>query len=267
MLFAIRDDDTCFFTKPEELSKAYDFVKDGTISLSCVPYCFPYHKDSNPFNTNVEPGYYNIEDNPELIDFLKNGIVSSKFEIMLHGFSHEYKKIGEEYMAEMIWKSKHQISDELAHGKKHMEHLLGINIETFVAPNNLADDKCISVLEDLGMNFSGTIWKKFGDRRCDLYYLRNHIHRTLYHLKYKMPFSGVYHYKHHLELYAHNIRNFDDAMRIYERCKQENHPFVIYNHYWDLNANPERKKLMSQIYDFVIEDGCHLVPMSECFKY
>lgn len=266
MLFAIRDDDTCFFTKPDELSEAYDFVKEGTISLSCIPYCFPYHKDTNPFQTNVDPGYYDIEDNGALVDYVRTGIEHSRFEIMLHGFSHEYKKISDKYQAEMIWKSKSQISDELTRGKKHLEDLFGVNIRTFVAPNNLVDKKCVSVLEDLGLNFSGTIWKRFGDRKCDRYYLRNYIHRTIYHCIYKMPFSGIYYYKHHLELYAHNVRNYDDAIRVFERCKQENHPFVVYNHYWDLNANPAKKRLMEKIYDFAMNNGCRLVPMSECFK-
>lgn len=44
MLFAIRDDDTSFFTKPGELESAYDFVTEGTVSLSVVPFAVPHHE-------------------------------------------------------------------------------------------------------------------------------------------------------------------------------------------------------------------------------
>lgn len=266
MFFAIRDDDTCFFTKPDELSSAYDFVDNGTISLSCVPYCFPYHKDANPFKTDFELGYYDISNNPELIKFLKAGIESERFEIMLHGYSHEYKRINGSYQAEMIWKSKSQLDEELTLGKKHLEEIFDVKIETFVAPNNLINKYCVSVLENLGLNYSGTIWKHFGDRKCDRYYIRNYLHRTFYYLRHKMPYSGVYRYKQHLELYAHSIRNEQDAMRIYNRCKKDNLPFVIYNHYWDLNSNPKKKEMIKRIYNYIISDGCRLVPLSECFK-
>ena len=44
MKFAIRDDDTSCFTKPEDLEMAYDFIKTGAVSLSVVPYAVPHHE-------------------------------------------------------------------------------------------------------------------------------------------------------------------------------------------------------------------------------
>ena len=62
MLFAIRDDDTSYFTKPEELRKAYDFVKEGIISLSVVYNTVPIHKDNVfPYGENLEYKLYTIE--------------------------------------------------------------------------------------------------------------------------------------------------------------------------------------------------------------
>lgn len=55
MKFAIRDDDTCFFTKPSDLEKAYDFIDKGCISLSVVPYTVPIHKDDVfPYGEGIE---------------------------------------------------------------------------------------------------------------------------------------------------------------------------------------------------------------------
>ena len=43
-------------------------------------------------------------------------------------------------------------------------------------------------------------------------------------------------------------------------------PFVIYTHYWQLNIDEKAKKLIKQIYNYVIKDGAEIVPLSECFK-
>lgn len=43
-------------------------------------------------------------------------------------------------------------------------------------------------------------------------------------------------------------------------------PFVIYTHYWQLNTDEKAKKLIKQIYNYVIKDGAEIVPLSECFK-
>ena len=54
MIFAIRDDDTSFFTKPQELEAAYDFITEGCVSLSAVPFSVPYHKQSKPYGEGYE---------------------------------------------------------------------------------------------------------------------------------------------------------------------------------------------------------------------
>lgn len=59
MKFAIRDDDTSFFTRPEELLSAYDFVAEGPISLSVVPRTVPHHEKGvpPPMERGSPPGF------------------------------------------------------------------------------------------------------------------------------------------------------------------------------------------------------------------
>ncbi len=91
MRFAIRDDDTSFFTKPEELEKAYDFVQEGPISLSVVPCTVPHHeKGVLPYGEGIPFGYYPVGDNSELVDYLRH---NRNYDLMLHGYTHEYQQI------------------------------------------------------------------------------------------------------------------------------------------------------------------------------
>lgn len=265
MFFAIRDDDTCFFTKPDDLDKAYDFMdREGVVSLSTVPYTFPYHKDNNPYGVEAESKYYDIAMNTDLIDYLKANIAEEKYEIMLHGYTHEYKKIGDKWYPEMLWKDKNQIRKELSDGKKHLEDVLQCKIKTFVAPNNIITAKGITALEELGLNLSGTIWKK-PDRRIDRFYLHNYLHRACYSLSHGYPYSGVYLYSNHKELYAHKLRDYDYVEKICYECWNKGYNFVLYTHYWELNNNPKQKELLQKIYNKALDIGFEMAPLSKCF--
>ncbi len=264
MKFAIRDDDTCFFTKPSELEDAYDFIDKGCISLSVVPYTVPIHKDNVfPYGEGIDYGFYDINSNPELLDYLRNQVANGKYDILLHGYSHEYSKVNEIWTAEMIWKSQQQLERELTKGKRHLEELLGKRISVFVAPNNSINQKAISVIEELGMNYSGIIQKN--DRKINARYLINFIRRWGYRAVLKIPYPGVLNYGKHKELIAFTLDNYDRLIKEYQACKKRGEPFVVYSHYWQINQNPNIKELLMRITDYVIKDGAELVPLSECF--
>ena len=93
MKFAIRDDDTSFFTKPEELEKAYDFVQNGPVSLSVVPYTVPIHRDDVfPYgrgNAALPHVSYPLSGNTVLVDYLREAVKTGKYDILLHGYSHQ----------------------------------------------------------------------------------------------------------------------------------------------------------------------------------
>lgn len=264
MKFAIRDDDTCFFTKPSELENAYDFIDKGCISLSVVPYTVPIHKDNVfPYGQGIDYGFYDINSNPELLDYLRNQAANGKYDILLHGYSHEYSKVNGIWTAEMIWKSQQQLEQELTKGKRHLEELLGKKISVFVAPNNAINQKAISVIEELGMNYSGIIQKH--DRKINTRYLINFVRRWGYRAVLKIPYPGVLNYGKHKELIAFTLDNYDRLVKEYQACKKRGEPFVVYSHYWQINQNPNIKELLMRITDYVIKDGAELVPLSECF--
>lgn len=266
MFVAIRDDDISYFTEPEELQAAYDFLSENDcVSLSIVPYTFPVHKDSVfPYGEEICNGYYDIADNTKLISFIKEKIRKGQYDCLLHGYSHEYQLRGNQWIAEMKWKSKEQLEKELAEGKQHLEMLLGVPISVFVAPNNSIDKKAISVIEELKMDYSGIIM--YGDRKISFQYVTNYIKRWSFRLIKKIQYPGILNYGKHKELAAYTVDDYERLVYEYNVCKKKNAPFVIYTHYWQLNQDEKAKKLLRRIYRYVIKDGAQVVPLTQCFE-
>lgn len=262
--FAVRDDDTSFFTDPLELEKAYDFIKEGCISLSVVPFTVPIHKDCvYPYGKEIEYGYYDVLKNESLVNYLTMNVNNRKYEICLHGYSHEYRKETERWFPEMIWKDKERLFSEMKIGKAHLENGFNTHVSVFVAPNNAIDKKGISAVEKLGMNFSGII--QFADRKVSCSYFKNFLLRWGCRAFYKIPYPGILDYGKHKELVAYTLDSVERLKYEYQICKKRNVPFVIYTHYWDLNNNPNTKEILKNIYEYVTCDGATLVPLSECF--
>lgn len=265
MKFAIRDDDTSYLTNPNELEAAYDFIENGCVSLSVVPNTVPYHRnDVFPYGKNIEYKFYDICNNVELVDYLKDGVESGKYDILLHGYTHEYKKINQQWTPEMLWKTQSQLKEEILLGKSCLEEVFGFRITVFVAPNNAIDKNAIGVIEELGMDFSGIIFHF--DRKFNFKYLRNYFRRWIYRIVKGIPYAGILDYGKHKELVAYTLDDFERLKKEYLACKDKGQPFVVYTHYWQLNTNPKIKALLKKIYEFAIDDGAELVPLSECFK-
>lgn len=264
MVFAIRDDDTSYFTSPSELEKAYDFIRGGCVSLSVVPCTVPVHTDSSPYGVDAAYREYPIAQNAALVEYLKENAAQGKYEILLHGYSHEYKQIHGQWQPEMIWKPKERLRREIAWGKDYLQNLLDCSIRVFAAPSNQIDAKGIEILEEQNLDFSGII--EFGARKLDPYSVCNFLKRWISRVTTQVPFAGVMQYKKHKELVAFRVENYGDMIKRYEWCKRNREPFVIYTHYWELNGSQEKKQRIKAVYDYAINDGAELVGLSDCFS-
>lgn len=261
MKFAIRDDDTSFFTKPEELEKAYDFVKTGAVSLSVVPYAVPHHeKGVLPYGDGLQYGYYPIGDNTEIVAYLKH---NPRYDLLLHGYSHEYQKIQGIWYPEMIWKDEERIRVEMSSGKEYLEKLFDRKFTVFIAPNNRVNAKTLRSVDALNMNFSGII--EHHDRDLSFRYAVNYFRRWSYRAFTGMRIPNVLNYGGHKELAPYPLDSLGRLQLEYKMAKKRNAPFTVYTHYWQLNRDPKLKELLCSLYRYVIEDGAELVPLSSCF--
>jgi len=92
MNYYIRDDDTSFFTSPDELVEAYEKIWIyGPVNLAIIPYCVKTFNNGqeNNFFQDLSTQFF-IGDNKKLVVFLKRMINERKVNIMLHGYNHSY---------------------------------------------------------------------------------------------------------------------------------------------------------------------------------
>ena len=134
-LFAIRDDDTSFFTDPDELESVYGaYFGRVPISLAVVPFAVPVHQERC-----FTPDYPNdaevpLETNGKLVEWIRNRIGLGHVEIVLHGYSHLYREERDGWKGEYHWKADARLAEETRRGRAYLETLLETRIRVFVPP-------------------------------------------------------------------------------------------------------------------------------------
>lgn len=269
MYFAIRDDDISYFTKPEELDQAYDFLKEmgleGPVSFSLVPYTVPnHHENVFPYGKGHPWGYYLLGDNPDLVGYLKEKYKEGKADFLLHGCSHEYKKVRGRWMPEMLWKDESRLKKELKEGKDYLEDLLNIRLQVFVAPGNKIGPDGIAAIEKLEMDYSGIL--RLFDRRPSPRYAHHFLHRWSYRLAKGLPLPQAMDFGGHTERVAYMLEDEEKMHLAYDACKSRNVPFQFYVHYWQINRSPEMKHRLKNLVEYLIADGAQLISVNRCFR-
>jgi hypothetical protein len=129
--FCIRDDDTSFFTSPEELERAYgDVTQHGPISLAIIPFCRAGTSKWVPDRFRGRWSVHPLHDNQPLVSYLRAGTSAGRFEIMLHGYYHDEPHGRAEFAA------GHDLGHRVSDGRKYLEDLLGTSVRVFVPPHN-----------------------------------------------------------------------------------------------------------------------------------
>ena len=269
-LFAIRDDDTSYYTHPDELAAVYEEIWDTVpVSFSVVPFSVPFkqgHPHQRRSDLKKEP-LMPLGENQELTGFLQNLLREQKIEIMLHGYSHEYKKIRGEWVPECIWKSEHQLKKEIPEGKEYLEKLLKASVKIFVPPSNRITKKGIQMLEQENLNLSG-ILGPFGDRPLTINYSRAWVRRWSWWIMHRGPYPYVLDLGRHKELVAYSLTPLTDYAKLeslLELCAEIRAPFVIATHYWEVNEYPDLKNKLHRLVEKAFKLGAKPVKVSECY--
>ena len=136
MRFAIRDDDTSFFTRPEELDNLWGpFLPHVPISLAVVPVTLqPFHLgDPRLFYQGQQQ--HDLRENRDLVAWLRTQVGKGSVAVMCHGYSHEYRRTGPCHLEqEYIWKPFDRLRQETMEGKRLLESTIGSPITTSSTP-------------------------------------------------------------------------------------------------------------------------------------
>jgi hypothetical protein len=138
MRLAIRDDDTSFHTRPEELESVYaPLGATLPVSLAITPFAVETFHHGDPvrfYQSNVPQP---LGANSEISAYLREGLGAGRWSVMCHGYTHAYiRDHRQRLIQECVWKDDARLAREAALGKEHLESVLGCRVRAFVPPGN-----------------------------------------------------------------------------------------------------------------------------------
>ena len=151
MYFCIRDDDTSYFTAPDELEAAYgEITKYGPVSLAVVPFHRAGDSKGVPEKYRGRWTVHPLHENMELVQYLRAAVAAGRFEIMLHGYYHDERETRFEFNGGA------GLVQRVTDGRKYLQDLLGTKIRVFVAPRNAIGREGLRAISQSGLNLGGT---------------------------------------------------------------------------------------------------------------
>jgi hypothetical protein len=157
MRFCIRDDDTSYFTSPEELELAYgEISKQGPVSLAIIPFCKAGTSKGVPERFRRRWSTHPLHENMELVEYLRAAIAAGRYEAMLHGYHHDE----EDRLFEFV--GSDDLAGRVRDGRKYLEDLLGVAIRVFVPPRNGIGRQGLKAIANEGLHLAGVAGVRTG---------------------------------------------------------------------------------------------------------
>jgi hypothetical protein len=157
MYFCIRDDDTSYFTSPDDLEGAYgEITKWGPVSLAIIPFCKAGTSKGVPEKLRRQWSTHPLHENTELVKYLRGAIAEGRYEPMLHGYHHDE----EDRLFEFI--GADDLARRVRNGRKYLEDLLGAAIRVFVPPRNGIGRQGLQAIAREGLHLGGVAGVRSG---------------------------------------------------------------------------------------------------------
>jgi len=151
MKIAIRDDDTCFFTSPEEIEHVYgDVWQRVPVCLATIPFAIGYPRAGIPESEWHSGRAFPLEQNPELVAWLQTRIAARRVTVALHGYTHEDYADGFEFQAAP------DLERRVTEGRAYLERVLGVPIHVFVPPHNALSKRGLEAVSAAGLDILGS---------------------------------------------------------------------------------------------------------------
>ncbi len=257
MIIAIRDDDTCYFTKPQQLQSVYGPYWDACpVTLSVIPFADARIKSQDaliPSEYQGIPKQYPIGLNDELVTYLKDQLEKKRIGISMHGYSHFNENGKPEF------ESDHDYSDKVVRGKEYLEKLFEQKITVFTAPNNSMSSSGAKAVIDAGMNIAIAYGFYPWERPVNYKTLTGFARLFIHHLRYKrkFPYPGVLYcgtHKEHPCVVIGEQSSFEQLKECFDFLRNKNANMCIATHYAGIYCMPELRKAFCRFMDYVLSN-------------
>jgi peptidoglycan/xylan/chitin deacetylase (PgdA/CDA1 family) len=255
---AIRDDDLCFFTQPQAIEALYGPIFSRVpVSFACVSRTVPQHRDKVFFSRSAAAGYYPLGDNGPLVDYVRRLLRKRQCEVMVHGYTHEYREVNGRWRAECIWKPAGQLNEEIVAGRDYLTKLFGVGPRVFVPPSNSIGRAGVEAVAAAGLDLSALLSLR-PNRPWSRRYASCYKRRWSYRIARGRPYPFTLDFGTHRELVAYALYTssaFDHVMACLRACAQEDAPFVVSTHYWQLAEDAGLYSALLRVIDAALDLG------------
>jgi len=270
MRFAIRDDDTSYFTRPEELDRVWGTILPyAPVSLAVVPYSLePFHLgDVQRFYQGTTPRA--VRENAELVIWLHEKLARKQIAVMCHGYTHEYRRTGPETLEqEFIWKPYDRLLGETRHARQHLEETFGTAITTFVPPGNGISRPGIMAVGGSFANLMAAFpLRRITDFRLEARFAWNYARRLYYQARYGIanPFGETVSGVRLLPSFSLTAQVTWDRIRgWFELCRRLGADFIVAVHYWEMDQ--QLRDILANLLDLAAKSGCEFCSCPELFR-
>jgi hypothetical protein len=270
MRFAIRDDDTSFFTRPEELDRLWgEFLPYLPISLAVVPVSLePFHLgDIGRYYQSTEQ--HPLGENLELVKWIRSHIADGSVAVMCHGYTHEYRRVSPKRLEqEYIWKPFERLQRETAEGKRLLESTLGCPITTFVPPGNGISRAGLDAVRSSFSKILTTLaLRRPQDLRLDWPHLSAYAQRLYFQLRHGIanPFGERLRGMRLIpSVSVTEGAAWEDIRDKFLLCHRLNADFIAAVHYWEVDQNIN--DLLWRLVDLAQSVNCEFRTCPEMFE-
>lgn len=269
MKFALRDDDVNYFTRPEQLERAYGAYWDRLpISLAIVPFHAATRSKAIPPAYWEGEGEFPLAENASLVAYLRELIASGRAAPMLHGYNHKNYPGGYEFQVGS------DLAGRLRRGRTYLEALFGRPIRTFVPPHNALSRRGIEALDRERMNVLGNFLSfRPSQKPWGLDTLRNYLRITVFRLrtrrgrKARLIYPFPLRYKNHAEFGCHLLLPWtqaDELLAGFEEARRFGGDFCLATHYWEIDDH--MAAVLRQVVEYAERAGARFVPADALFE-
>jgi hypothetical protein len=269
MKVSIRDDDTCYFTAPEELERVYGDVWDRVpICLATVPFAIGYERAGIPREHWRSNEAFALERNAALVQALERLIAAGRVTVALHGYTHQDYPHGFEFQAAPD--PERRVDD----GLRYLRSTLGAPVSVFVPPHNALSKRGLVAVARAGLNILGSFLSFHPSMRpwdtrtpANWWRVRRFRQATGRGKADRLVYPHVLRYSDHAEFGCHSLvpgTTVDELVAGFEEARRAEGHFCLATHYWEVSD--AMKDVMRRVLDHAAAyDDVRFVSAEELF--
>ncbi len=291
MRFAIRDDDTNFYTTPEALESCYhDIWKDFPPTLSLISkvkgnwlhWVHQIYKDKQDTDWTAwtnDNTPHPIEDNKELVAFLKNKLDEKKVDLSFHAKYHRNgdpelpETRANNYVRGAEYYTTRDLTNEIKEEVAHLNKIFGCDITVFTPPQNLLSELGYQSVKNAGLNICGggiPFYKKERDFKGMVNIAKQFVFKAA---RRDADYPRVLKFKNHNEIAYHYplqpTTRLDTLKYDFDMVRKFNGDFVLSTHYIEFdypmvyNEKMTMKRVLIDFLDHVSKYKVEKMTLSE----